>query len=703
MNNSTVSKSRLVILAGVLLTLLVVYIVSLYNLQIVEGKKYYEESKNNVVTSETVLAARGNILDRYGRLLVTNVSVNNLIINTGELFPNDESVDSNAVILQLVNMVREYGDEYTDWLPITETPPFEYTEMSASDEARLNAYKEYRGLDENCSAVELLSDMRNRYEIDSNYSAEEARIIAAVRYAINVRYLINTSDYIFVEDADMKLIARIKENNIAGITIKESFVREYQTEHAAHILGYVNYMNEDQYDKYVTNGDYSGDTKVGQEGAEKAFEKYLHGTNGEVKYVSAEDGTVISTEYTQEPKPGDNVYLTIDIQLQEITERALANGIDSIQTELRQSQDTKVYVDGEWLDKKIDITGGAAVVVDVKTGEPLALASYPDFDLTSLLENYAQISAAENAPLYNRALQGEYAPGSTFKPCTSIAALSESIINTETRLPCGGIYTKYEEFGYAPQCWIYGTGGYHGPDCLSEALRDSCNCFFYEVGRQLGIDRMEKYAHLLGLGVETGIELPERTGNMSSAATHFDWVGEDWTIGDTLQAAIGQADSMFTPLQLAEYCAALANNGARHSASILKYVRSYDFSEKLFEREDEVISQVESEDYNWEAIHYGMYLVANDFAGSGYNVFQGYSASSVACKTGTAQKGKTVSNDGIFICYAPYEDPEIAIAVVVERGGAGANCGRIAREILENYFSLKTVTDVTETEGSLLR
>jgi len=702
MNNNIIKKSRLLSLAAVLLVLLTVYLVELYKLQIVEGQKYYEESKNSVVTTETVIAARGNILDRYGRLLVTNNSCYNLVINTGELFPSDDSVDSNAVILQLVNMVKQYGNEYTDWLPITETPPFEYKDMSATDEARLNAYKEARGLDANASAVEVMSDMRNRYEIDSNYSAEEARIIAAVRYAVNVRYLINTSDYVFVENADMDLITAIKENNVVGVAIKESFVREYQTEYAAHILGYINWMNEDQYEKYSELG-YAGDTKVGQEGAERAFEEYLHGTNGTVKYTSAEDGTVISTEYTEEPKPGNNVYLTIDIQLQEAAERALKSGIESISAELEASSDKQVYVDGELVDKDIEVTGGGVVVVDVKTGEPLAIASYPTYDLTTLLDNYAQVASAENSPLYNRALQGEYAPGSTFKPCTSIAALTEGFINTETKLACGGKYTKYEEYGYAPTCWIYGTGSVHGPDNVSEALRDSCNCFFYEVGRQLGIDRMGKYAALLGLGEPTGIELPENTGNMSNSATHYDWVGEDWTIGDTLQAAIGQSDSMFTPLQLAEYCAAVANNGERHSASILKYVRSYDYSEKLFSRDNEVISKVESEQYNWDAIHYGMYMVANDWAGSGYKVFSDYTASTVACKTGTAQKGQTVSNDGIFICYAPYEDPEIAIAVVVERGGAGANCGRIAREILEVYFGIKTASDITETEGSLLR
>ena len=227
--------------------------------------------------------------------------------------------------------------------------------------------------------------------------------------------------------------------------------------------------------------------------------------------------------------------------------------------------------------------------------------------------------------------------------------------------------------------------------------------FFYETGHNLGIDKMRKYAALLGLGEETGIELPESKGNMSNPENHFDLVGEDWTIGDTMQAAIGQSDSVFTPLQLAEYCAAIANGGERHSASILKSVRSFDYSDNIYERKNEVLSKIDSEQYNWDAIHEGMYLVANDPNGSGYAAFRDYTASTVACKTGTAQKGESVSNDGIFICYAPYENPQIAIAIVIERGGAGANCAPIAREILEAYFSIRTATDVTETEGSLLK
>lgn len=694
---NVIKKQRLIALAAFFAVLLTVYVVALYKLQIIEGEKYYEESRNNMVTTSTVTAARGNILDRYGRVLVTNKSCYNLTINTDELFPNDDSVDSNATILKLVNMIREYGDDYIDDLPITTSPPFEFENVTDQDQARLDAYMKTNDVPENASAVEILSSMRERYEIDSNYSAEEARIIAGVRYAINVRYLINTSDYIFVEDADMKLIATLRENKIEGVNIQESYVREYNTSAAAHILGYTGAMSDSDYAKYKEQG-YSADAVVGKDGAELAFEEYLHGTNGTVRTTSASDGTVISKEYIKEPEPGNNVYLTIDIALQEAAELALENGVESISAKLEAKKESQI-ANGTYTEKDDEITGAAVAVVNVKTGEPLALASWPTYDPSELLEKYTEISTAKNSPLYNRALLGAYAPGSTFKPCTAIAALTEGVINTGTTIECRGQYTRYAEYGYAPYCWIYTQNNQkltHGYLNVTGALQHSCNIFFYSSGHDLGIDKLDSYASKLGLGEYTGIELPESKGNMANRENHEELTGESWSIGHTMQAAIGQSDSLFTPLQLAEYCAAVANGGSRHSASILKSVRSFNYGENVYEREDEVLSTVESAQYNWDAVHEGMRLVAKDSLSS-------YTMTTVAAKTGTAQKGETVTNDGIFICYAPFEDPEIAIAIVVERGGAGANCAPIAKEILEAYFSLKSATDVTDTEGKLLQ
>lgn len=695
-----IKKERLIALALLFALLLAVYFVALYKLQIIEGEKYYEESKNNMVTTSTVTAARGNLLDRYGRLLTTNKSCYDLTINTDELFPNDDSVDSNATILQLVNMIREYGDDYIDDLPITKTPPFEFENVSEQDQARLDAYMKQNNVPENASAVEILSSMRTRYDIDSNYTAEEARIIAGVRYAINVRYLINTSDYVFVKDADMKLIATLRENDVSGINIKESYVREYATTAAAHILGYTGAMSDADYAKYADQG-YSADSYVGKDGAEYAFEKYLHGTNGTVRTTSAADGTVISKEYVKEPEPGNNVYLTIDIALQEATELALENGVNEIQAKVDASKAEKIangtYTEKDEL-KDDQIDGAAAVVVKVDTGEPLAIASWPTYDPSELLEKYDELLADERAPLYNRALMGAYAPGSTFKPCAAIAALTEKIINTGTTIECTGQYTRYEGYGYAPYCWIYTQNNQkltHGYLNVTGALQNSCNIFFYSVGHDLGIDKMDKYASLFGLGESTGIELYESTGNMANAANHEELTGESWTIGHTMQAAIGQSDSLFTPLQLAEYCATIANDGERHSASILKSVRSFSYGDNVYEREDEVLSKVETEDYNWDAVQEGMRLV-------GKSTMSSYTMTTVAAKTGTAQKGDYLANDSIFICYAPFENPEIAIAVVVQKGSAGSNGKIIAQDILEAYFSLKSATDITDVEGELL-
>ena len=692
-----IKKERLIALAAVFAVLLTVYIVALYKLQIIEGEKYYEESRNNMVTTSTVTAARGNILDRNGRTLVTNKSSYDLTINTDELFPSDDSVDSNAVILKLVNMIRDYGDDYIDDLPITKSPPFEFENVTEQDQARLDAYMERNNVKENASAVEILSSMRERYDIDSNYTAEEARIIAGVRYAINVRYLINTSDYIFVKDADMKLIATLRENNIEGINIKESYVREYSTSAAAHILGYTGAMSDSDYAKYADQ-DYSADATVGKDGAELAFEKYLHGTNGTVRTTSSSDGTVISKEYTKEPEPGNNVYLTIDIALQEAAELALENGVASIQAKIDAKKE-QLIASGSYTEKQDQIDGAAVVVVNVKTGEPLAIANWPTYDPSQLLENYNEILEAANTPLYNRALLGTYAPGSTFKPCTAIAALTEGVINTGTLIECRGQYTRYAQYGYAPYCWIYTQNNQkltHGYLNVTGAIQNSCNIFFYSAGHDLGIDKMDKYAALFGLGESTGIELPESTGNMANAKNHEELTGEAWSIGHTMQAAIGQSDSLFTPLQLAEYCAAVANNGERHSASILKSVRSYSYGENVYEREDEVLSKVESPQYNWDAVQEGMRLV-------GKSTLSDYTMTSVAAKTGTAQKGESVANDAIFICYAPFDDPEIAMAIVVQKGSAGSNCAVIAQEILEAYFSMKSATDITDVEGELLQ
>lgn len=707
--NKIIKPGRVATLAVLLALMLVIYIVSLYQLQIIEGEKYYNQSNEISETENTVTASRGNILDRYGRVLVSNKECYNLKIDDNKLFANE---DPNAIILELVQLVQGYGDSYTDDLPISASPPFEYNaDMTEIQRTMLNAYFVDRGdaLPDNPTAVELLSYMRTRYGIDNSYTAEEMRIIAGVRYSINVRYSVNTADYIFVEDASMNLISAIMENKLAGIEVERAYVRDYSTEYAAHLLGYVGLMTQEEYERYSLLN-YSNDAVVGKDGVEYAFEEYLHGQDGEVIEIRNASGTILSTVYTKDPEPGNHVYLTIDIALQEQVERILGNGVN-ILIKNREQAKAEAIGRGEPQnpDLKDEITGAAAVVIDVKTGEPLAMASWPTYDVTTIIENYQELMETANAPLFNRALMGAYAPGSTFKPCTAIAALSKGIINTEYLVDCEGVFTKYAADGYAPECWIWNisTNGEHythPEENVTTAIRDSCNYFFYTIGNELGVDDMGEFAHNFGLGVSTGIELVETTGNMSNRANHIDYAGTEWRIGDTLQAAIGQADSIFSPLQLGIYCATVANGGTRYSTSILKSVRSFDYSEKLYEREPEVLSVVESAEYNWAAVHEGMYQVLHDYANNGANVEVWLDCPwDVSGKTGTAQKGENITNDGLFMCYAPSDNPEVAIAVVVERGGSGASVQFIARQIMDAYINLDSYTDTSEPEMSLLR
>ena len=709
-----VSSSRLAAFALVVVLLIALCAGTLYKLQIIEGAAYYEESQNSLTSYPSVTAARGNILDRYGRVLVSNRECYNLKISDTRLF-SDEVEDPNTVILQMINLVEAAGETYTDDLPITLEPPFEYTNMTDIQRTLLDAYLKAKGLDEDTTAVELMSYFRTRYEIANSYTAEEMRKIASVRYAVNVRYEINTNSYIFVEDASIDLISDLM--GVVGnvVEVETSYVREYNTQYAAHILGYVQAMSEEDMAKYRPEDENSGydyDTKVGRDGVEAAFEDWLHGTNGEARVKRTANGTVTSTVYLEDPVPGNHVYLTIDIQLQEQVERILETGIYELQIE-RNDDNAEAVAEGRLDEVREDIQGGAIVVVDVKTGEPLAIASYPTYDLATIIEDYADLLEADYDPLFNRALMGAYAPGSTFKPCTVIAGLTENIINTETQIECTGIFTKYESQGYAPACWIYTQMDgqlTHGYDNVTEALKDSCNIFFYTVADDLGIRKLMEYAEDFGLGESTGIELTETTGNMSNPDNHLNYDVDGWVDGDTVQAGIGQSDSMFTPLQIAEYCAAIANGGTRHSAALLKSVRSYDYSRQLYQNKTEVLSTVDSADYNWAAVQRGMYLMANDITSSSNTVYYtlgNYSYNGVslpvAAKTGTSQLGEGKTNNAIFMCYAPFDDPEIAVAIVVERGLSGANLSRMARNVLDAYFSLGSISNTAERENSLLK
>ncbi|MGM9615763.1 MAG: penicillin-binding transpeptidase domain-containing protein [Oscillospiraceae bacterium] len=686
-----ISPGRLAFLGIITLAILVIYLTTLYKLQIIEGNANYEASTNSIVTEETVIAARGNILDRYGRLLVSNHNCNNLLIDTDELFAQDDAY-ANEAILRMCAIIEEHGDSYIDELPISMTAPFEFTEMTEIQRTLLEAWLKANDLESDASAVEVMAKMRTRYGIDNNYTAEEMRRIAGVRYEINIRYVIPTSDYIFAENVSIDTITALMESDVPGFDVQVSYIREYKTSYAAHILGYTSLI--DDYEKYRDKG-YKLNATVGREGAEYAFEDYLHGSDGTAAVTRTSDGVITSTVYKEAPQPGNHVYLTIDIEMQAVAEQALATFINDTNITRAEKNTVREY-SGEELLPYID--GGAVVVVDVNTGEPLCIANYPTYNLSTFEEDYTELAADETKPLLNRALQGTYSPGSSFKPVTALTALARKSIDASTMLVCNGIYMKYADQGYTPACT-----GTHGSINVIEALTYSCNLFFYQVGDLMGINNIDYYAAELGLGQKTGIELYEEAGRVASPAWKeelYEGIDTDWYDGDTLQAAIGQSDTKLTPIQLARYCAALANNGTVYECSILKSVSSYDYSDSIYERTPVIANQIDIDDDVWDLIHQGMIGVANDPGGTAYLTFNDFEPA-VAAKTGTTETGSSVS-DAVFICYAPAEDPEIAMAVVVEKGSHGADLAPIARQILEYYFNFQQSTQQTESELTLL-
>ncbi len=693
----SVQPSRLIVLLTVFALLMAIYLVALYKLQIIDGAAYYNQSENSVITKERVPAARGNILDRYGRVLVSNSACNNLSINVTELF---EQEDPNGVILSLCDAVERFGDTYIDTLPITAAPPFEYTPMSDLQRNMLDAWLNANKMPRSSTAVEVMSAMRTRYDVGSEYTAEDARRVVGVRYEINDRYNINTTDYVFAEDVSMPLLTYLMEQDIPGFKVSTSYVREYKTQYAAHLLGYTGPVTQEEWDKYAGK-DYELDDQIGKDGVEFSFEDYLHGAVGEAEITSTIDGITVATAYTKDPRPGNHVYLTLDGGLQEVCEEALAAHIEPINAERAIiNEQADMYEDVDHIEM---ITGAAMCVVKVDTGEPLALASWPTYNASTMLEDYETLVADPNAPLYNRALMGVYAPGSTFKPCTATALIQEGIVSPTYTLTTMGQFTKYIEDGYAPECWIYSSYKYtHGDINITQAITYSCNYFFYYFGDELGIDKMSYYASLYGLGEHTGIELPEVTGQMSTQSFKEQYTGIRWFQGDTLQSAIGQSFTEFTPLQMAEYCATIANNGTRHSAALLKEVRSYDYSEILFHRVPEILSVVDVDQGIFDAIHYGMWGVIYDAASTLTDQWLD-SNIIVGAKTGTAQRGEGLVNNAMFICYAPYENPEIAIAIAVEKGGAGATLSPVARQVVDYYFTFQSNLNTAENDYTLLK
>lgn len=660
MQNPHPAKRRVIALLVFFGAFLLLFAAVLYDAQILHGGENRAKSISSNAASETVTASRGIITDRNGKVLVSNRLAYTLVFDRSGF---DDDAALNAAILRLVQLCEETGTGWNDTLPIGRVGNF--LRYSNARSETFDKFIEKNDLTSGASGRQLLSELRELYHVDESLSEREARLIVGVRYELHSR-----DSYTFAEDVSTEVLSLITDGRYEGVTIRTASARVYNTALAAHILGTIGPIwqeewssNEDTgYVGYADKG-YSMNDLVGKDGVEKAFESYLRGTDGRRLITTDETGKITGELYTREPQPGGTVALTLDIDLQADVEAALAETISGM------------------IDKDSNERGGAAAVVSVGTGEVLALASYPTYDLSTFNEDYDELVNDQRLPMFSRATQGIYAPGSTFKMVTAVAALESGIITPSSIIQDRGIYTYYKD--PQPMCWIYSqTGSTHGRINVSQAITDSCNYFFYEVGRLTGIRTLDSYASQFGLGQSTGIEIGDSSGVLASpewAESH----DQEWTDGQTITAAIGQSYNLFTPLQLANYVATLVGGGDHYQAHLLKNVKAYDNSRLLYMYDDNPINTVEMSDTTLSAVTRGMHELT--VSGSVAYAFENCVVSAGA-KTGSAQVGTDIAN-GVFVAYAPYEKPEIAVAIVIEKGGSGAALANTAVEIINSWFS----------------
>lgn len=682
----------LILLLGIILVL---FAFKLYDLQIIETGG----STNNVTTFTTytrVKASRGDLLDTNGNILVGNRASYDLVLNHYVMLTAD---GTNDYLYQLIKRCELAGIEYTEHFPISMDRPFVYTldQFNSSWQSYFQIYLNGLDLDSDITAPLLVKRLRTYYKIPAEWTEEEARRVIGLRYEMDLRGCVGSlANYVFLTDVSDEDLSAIVELNIPGLMVEASTVREYTSKYAAHILGFVGPMNADQWEIYKDDPDYAMDSEIGQAGFEKAFEKYLHGVDGIRVDEVTTDGTLVRSYYEQEPKAGSNVEVAIDINLQRAAEDGLANVLET----LRSSEDEDA--DGK------DAEGGAVVAMDVQTGQVLVCASYPSYDPATYFENYSEILEADYDPLYNRALLGTYPPGSTYKMSMVIAGIDSGIINSQTQIYDRGTYTKYESSGFAPKClYLTNYGMIHQNLTAAEALQVSCNYFFYDLGDRIGLSAMDSTAKGLGLGESTGIELPENTGHRANAETKkllYSGDNAGWYQADQITAAIGQSDNRFTPMQLCSYAATLANRGTRYKATFLNRVVSADYRDLLAQSEKTVLSTMDISDDAYLAYSTGMQLVSKkteNWSGTASATFNDYPIA-VAAKTGTAETGILgTSDNGAFICYAPADNPRIAIAVYGEKAGHGSSLANIARDMLDIYFEVGEIGDVATYENKL--
>lgn len=677
---TAIRRMRVLVAAACILMLL--YGLRLIFLQLVNGDDFKSQATNTTDYKFTVTAARGDIVDSRGERIATSVTGYNVVLN--KLLMGDEDLD--GMLQKIVELLRANGESWNDTLLISQPDAagnytFTAEEGSTRDQKALAAMKDNLGLQQYATANDVMEKLVEDYDLAS-YPLSWQRTLGGIHYEMQLQAFSNVNNFIMAENVSEATVATIKEHSLSlpGVEIVETSTRSYeQSTVLPHVLGRVGKITAEKWKVTDENGQttyplrekgYNMNDIIGISGLESAYEDELRGKDGVETITRNSDGVIVDTALTTVPEPGHTVQLTIDNRFQKAVDKALASNIEMI-NRTYNANSTKA-------------AAGAAVVVDVKTGAVLAASNYPSFDQNLYATQYSEYSADESLPLFNRALQGLYTPGSTFKPAVVIAALDTGLINRYSTVNCTRVYTYYKD--YRPKCTQHGHG--NGPIDVVNAIKWSCNIFFYDVGRRLTSDVYDAYAYKLGLGQRTGVEVSEATGHLTTKND------SNYMESLDIQAAIGQGNTVVTPIQLATYAATLANNGTRYRTHFVKAILDSNTGEVLQETQPEVMDVIEDKGETFDLIQQGMIGVSQTISALANYPY------TIACKTGTPQRSEGYYSGSSYrhytntmmIAYGPTEDAQIAIGIVVEYGGGGARAGNLVADIFNAYFAMQDGT-----------
>lgn len=677
---TAIRRMRVLVVAACILMLL--YGLRLIFLQLVNGDDFKSQATNTTDYKFTVTAARGDIVDSRGERIATSVTGYNVVLN--KLLMGDEDLD--GMLQKIVELLRANGESWNDTLLISQPDAggnytFTAEEGSTKDQKALAAMKDNLGLQQYATANDVMEKLVEDYDLAS-YPLSWQRTLGGIHYEMQLQAFSNVNNFIMAENVSEATVATIKEHSLSlpGVEIVETSTRSYeQSTVLPHVLGRVGKITAEKWKVTDENGQttyplrekgYNMNDIIGISGLESAYEDELRGKDGVETITRNSDGVIVDTALTTVPEPGHTVQLTIDSRFQKAVDKALAENIDMI---------NRVYNTGS-----MKAAAGAAVVLDVKDGSVLAASNYPSFDQNLYATQYSEYSADESLPLFNRALQGLYTPGSTFKPAVAIAALDTGLINRYSTVNCTRVYTYYKD--YRPKCTQHGHG--NGPIDVVNAIKWSCNIFFYDVGRRLTSDVYDAYAYKLGLGQRTGVEVSEATGHLTTKND------SNYMESLDIQAAIGQGNTVVTPVQLATYAATIANRGTRYRTHFVKAILDSNTGEVLQETQPEVMDVIEDKGETFDLIQQGMIGVSQTISALANYPY------TIACKTGTPQRSEGYYSGSSYrhytnttmIAYGPTEDAQIAIGIVVEYGGGGARAGNLMADIFNAYFAMQDGT-----------